>query len=314
MITSFKLPLVFIFTVTIFGFLITFITFGNFCESKLFKHLQIREEIRPFFPADCLDIAFDETDKSSSNKNEAIINVAIPVTATGGHVAFVPDLIESAKQYLLSSVPLKKIYNVTFLIFTDNEAYITDHFGNDTRNIVFITQQSHGWRLDNLDRYSNYLENVELFKPFDFVVSMQPQMRFIAPVGGEILGDLFAGLHHAFYNISNPLKFPYERRRHLCASIPSGRGLHYYQSSFFGGKTGHFLKLVCTIHKCLQRDYKSEGKKAIERIQDESYLNRFLLEHNPTTILNSGYGWPAGFHRPNFKVKIEVINVGIEHS
>ena len=141
--------------------------------------------------------------------------------------------------------------------------------------------------------------------------AMDADMRFVDYVGAEILGDLVAGLHPEYYNIVDTSQYPYERRISLCAGIPYGHGLRYYQGTIFGGRLPNFLNMLCYIDRCLKQDYDPEQGKTnrsnVARVEDESYLNRYLLDHHPTTILHPGYLWPVRFGIPDFPVKIEVI-------
>ena len=136
-------------------------TYGNLCDNKIVKYLEYKEELRTFYPFHCPEITFLD---STANLDKKTVDVAIPVIATGGYVVFIPGLVKSARRYLLAEPPLNKLYNVTFMIFTDDKDYISEQLGNDTKNIIFFKKQNRGWPWDTLYKFSNYLSQASLFK------------------------------------------------------------------------------------------------------------------------------------------------------
>ena len=163
------LILCWIMSVAVFFFILTY---GNLCDNNIVKYLEYKEELRTFYPFYCPEItSFD----SQPNLDKNTVNVAIPVIATGGYVVFIPGLIKSARRYLLAEPPLNKLYNVTFMIFTDDKDYISEQLGNDTKNIIFYKKKNRGWPWDTLYKFSNYLDQAALLK----VISILLLLLFI---------------------------------------------------------------------------------------------------------------------------------------
>ena len=75
----------------------------------------------------------------------------------------------------------------------------------------------------------------------DYLFHFNANMKFIAPIGDEILPQKENGyicvcewLNHKLK--STPDKFPYERNKESLAYIPIGEGKHYFMSGVHGGR------------------------------------------------------------------------------
>ena len=124
-------------------------------------------------------------------------------------------------------------------------------------------------------------------------------MKFIAPIGDEILPDKENGYLCACEWINHKLKgvvdnFPYERNSRSLAYIPYGEGSHYFMSGAFGGRTKEYIEMCSEIEDNIRRDFQ-DGIIAIWH--DESHFNKYMLNKNPL-IMPSGYIIPE-----NWKIK-----------
>jgi histo-blood group ABO system transferase len=89
----------------------------------------------------------------------------------------------------------------------------------------------------------------------------------------------------------------YENKKISAAYVGPHEGKQYFSSSLYGGSKKELLSLVKHARKCVDADLE---KKFISRWHDQSYLNRYLIDHPPTRILNPSYcypdDWQMDFH------------------
>ena len=129
---------------------------------------------------------------------------------------------------------------------------------------------------------------------FDHVYLLDADMRVVAPVGREILGDLVATRHPYFYD-KTPAEFIYERNPESTACIPMGSGTAYVMGAFFGGRWTNLLAMARDRAAAIDAD---EAKGVVALWHDESHLNRYVFEHPETQLLSPGYCYPEGVEIP----------------
>ncbi|NGX48309.1 MAG: O-antigen biosynthesis glycosyltransferase WbnI [Chlamydiae bacterium] len=194
--------------------------------------------------------------------------VGLCVVATGKYDFYARDMINSARSYFL------KDCDVTYFVFTDGEIPPSD-------DVVIIPQEHLGWPGAALKRFHMYDEaNRNLFSDMDYLFAIDADMRFVRPVGEEILGRITAvsrdvGKHRT-----------YERKKKSTAYVKKKRAKHYFAGAFYGGKRREFFKMVHRLKKRVDKDL-SWGYIAVWH--DESYLNRYLLDHPPQVYLDTSY-------------------------
>ncbi|XP_075995049.1 globoside alpha-1,3-N-acetylgalactosaminyltransferase 1-like isoform X2 [Genypterus blacodes] len=121
----------------------------------------------------------------------------------------------------------------------------------------------------------------------DYVFCADVDQEFVAPVGEEILGELVATLHPELYGMPRNT-FPYENDESSSACVDEDEGDYYYTSELYGGSVAemHSLTRACSI--LILQDH-ANGVSA--RGLEESYLNRYLVNHRPTCVLSPEYSW-----------------------
>ena len=195
------------------------------------------------------------------------------VIATNRYVSFVPDLAESARKFFLTD------HDVTIIVFTDGE--VPD-------GVVKVHQDHEVFPGPALHKLHYLQGESERLEEFDYVYLCDADMRLVDVVGDEIIGDLVA-TRHSRYLENEPGTFPYERDLRSSAYIEKGKGTYYFQTAFFGGRTGHFLNMVDEVVPRIDRDTAS-GLTA--RWWDESHINRYLVDHPPAVALPPEYCYP----------------------
>ncbi len=196
-------------------------------------------------------------------------SIGLLIMATGKYVDFVGPLIKSADTFFC------KNHKVTYFVFTDGQLPHHD-------NVVKIYQPQLGWPYDSMMRFGTYYKHRARLQDCDYLFSCDADMRFAACVGDEILGDRVATIHSGCLFA----KGPYETNPISTACIAQGEGVYYFAGAFYGGKRDEFLKLARTAKRNVNIDL---ARGVIARVNDESHLNRYFVDNEPTVMLSPSY-------------------------
>lgn len=208
-------------------------------------------------------------------------NIGLMVAATGKYVLFVPPLMESARKYFCQG------HKVTFFVFTDGQL-------PESSDCVRIEQKRLGWPYDTMMRFEMYAKQANILKGMDYLFACDADMLFVDKVGNEILGDLVATQHPGFVG----KRGTYETRPDSLAYIPSSEGKIYFAGGFYGGSYKEVMSLTTELTR---RIYADLGRGIIAVWHDESHLNRYLIDHNPTVVLSPSYCYPESWKLPYVK-------------
>lgn len=201
------------------------------------------------------------------------MKIGLLVIATNKYIQFVGPLWDSAKKFFMPG------HSVTMFVFTDSPSV--------PEGTVRIFQEHMPWPGPTLKRYHVFTNNEAMLKDMDYLYYCDADMRFEGVVKDEILGDLVVTRHPGFWD--KPYSFfsqGYEQRPKSRAYMPPGRGKAYYAGGFNGGSRKCFLDMAWEIRKRIDEDA-NQGIVAIWH--DESHLNRYVLDHAPTTVLSPAY-------------------------
>nr|XP_036276286.1 histo-blood group ABO system transferase 2-like [Pipistrellus kuhlii] len=95
------------------------------------------------------------------------------------------------------------------------------------------------------------------------------------------------------------------------AYIPWDQGDFYYLGGLFGGSVSEVHRLTTACHQAMSAD-RANGIEAVW--QDESHLNRYLLDHKPTKVLSPEYLWDEQLlGRPAVLRKLRFVAVPKDH-
>ncbi len=204
------------------------------------------------------------------------MNIGILYIATGRYICFWNEFYKSAKEHLFTN------HNVRFFIYTD--APEIDYENNE--DVTKLFAQSSKWPISVCDKYAILLSGKKFYDEMDYLFHFNANMKFVAPIGDEILpnkdhGYICVGewLNHKLK--STPDKFPYERNPNSLACIPQGRGEHYFMGGVHGGRKREYLNMCQELENSIRRDFKN-GIIAIWH--DESHINKYMLDKNPLII------------------------------
>jgi len=199
--------------------------------------------------------------------------IGVCILAMEGYEAKANELIESGRRFFC------KGHDVTYFVFTDSSKVV------EAADVVVVKQANYGWPYVVLKRFHAYDDHANLFEKLDYIFSADADMVFVDPVGEEVLSDLVATQHPAFLR----QRGDYENKKISVAYVGPHEGKNYFTSSLFGGNKEEFLKMLKVLRKQVDMDLE---KKFISRWHDQSYLNRYLIDHPPTRILNPSYCYP----------------------
>lgn len=200
--------------------------------------------------------------------------IAACVMATGPYNSSAKSLIESGRRFFC------RHHDVTYFIFTDGENVV------QAKDVVRVEQAHLGWPYDTLKRFHVYDSHKVLFENFDYIFSIDANMVFVSDVGEEILSDLVATQHETAFCKKRGL---YESKKNSSAYVGPQEGHHYFSSRFYGGSKFEFLQLLKIVKNYVDIDL---AKNFIAHLHDESYLNRYFIDHPPTRVLSPSYCYP----------------------
>lgn len=207
--------------------------------------------------------------------------------ATGPYNAFLPDMWESLKRYVLTD------HDVHLFVFTDTALNGTTLSGP---NVHSRHQPRLGWPFDSIGRHYLYLRYLSWFSGMDYVYSVDCDVLFTGPWDERILANRVGALNAWFFGV--PVKSStYDRRVTLSgkpfstAFIEDGVGTHYFAGGLFGGTLDGFADIL-RASVALVKDDLRQSPPRIALWHDESYLNAVFAEHPPDLILGPHYIYP----------------------
>ena len=204
------------------------------------------------------------------------------IIATNKYVDFLQPLIESADKFLL------KRYDVTYFIFTNKDIKVeTD------RKVEYINVNHRKWPWMTLGRYNIFDDNSDKLSKMDFLYYCDVDMKFINNVDGEIFGERVATQHPGYYGQRGTP----EKRPESLAYVKEDEGMQYFAGGFNGGTSYEYLKMSKKLSENINIDY---DNGIISTWHDESHLNRYFIDNEPTKILNPGYCFGQSMKLPFF--------------
>jgi len=210
------------------------------------------------------------------------MKIGLLIIATGKYIQFINPLQESINKYFM------KNHEVTTFVFTDSK----DFMSKPGQKVIF--QQHIPWPGSTLYRYNIFKSNEKNIEEMDYLYYCDADMLFVNDVGDEILGDLVATQHPGFYNKPREL-FTYETNPESKAFIPKDKGTKYFIGAFNGGKTSEYLKLITKLAHNTSYDTR---RGIIAVWHDESHMNRYFIDNEPTLILSPSYCYPELLNIP----------------
>lgn len=211
-------------------------------------------------------------------KNKTEPNVTFLVIATGQYNSFLPSLASSALNYA--------DFKHDFLIFSDQEHQCLKDMPNVSEIVPIPSLE---WPRMPLLRFELYLQHLAKMTG-EYIISLDAESRFDRVIKPEVFAsDRVACLHR---NITRLRKdFNYEDRTESTAYVGPDEGERYYACGLVGGTPSEFERMSRTLSENIRTDI-ANGIRA--RWGDESHLNRYYIDNEPTLILPPNYMCPAG--------------------
>lgn len=209
--------------------------------------------------------------------------IGLLIIATNKYTSFLNNLIESADKYFL------KDNEVEYFIFTNQSLEITSN-----RKINYINVDHKEWPWMTLGRYKIFTNNSNKFNECTYLFYTDVDMLFVGDIGKEILSDRVATIHPGYLGGRGTP----ETNHFSLACVKNYENMQYYAGGFNGGSKSEYLKMASTISTNIDIDYAND---IIAIWHDESHLNRYFIDNDPTKVLDPGYCYPEKANLPYTK-------------
>ncbi|KAM9859453.1 globoside alpha-1,3-N-acetylgalactosaminyltransferase 1-like [Aulostomus maculatus] len=213
------------------------------------------------------------------------IRIGLLALVVGTYARFVRTFLTSAETFFLPG------QMVTYYILTDNPHSVDPsiQLGADRQLKLVPIAELPGWERLAYRRMVLLADAIRdpISSEVEYIFCADIDQEFLATVGEEILGDLVATLHPELYGMPRTA-FPYEVEEVSSACVEEDEGDYYYTSEFYGGLVTEMYSLARACSVLIQRD---QANGVMARGLEESYLNRYLINHRPTCVLSPEYNW-----------------------
>ena len=218
------------------------------------------------------------------------MKVGLLLIATGKYNKFVSPLVASAQKHFL------KDHQITYYIFTDDPEILD----NNPPHLTSLYKSHQPWPFPTLFRYKEFSKHKEILSKEDYLFYCDVDMLFVGDIEDQILGSRVATIHPGF---SGGRGTP-ETRPESTACISPDEKLIYFAGGFNGGSSEEFLKMSEVIDKNIDMDLEND---LIALWHDESHLNRYLIDNQPTKILSPSFCYPERASLP-FEKKLLALD------
>lgn len=213
------------------------------------------------------------------------IHTGLLAIVVGTYAKFARSFLSSAEAYFLPG------QMVTYYILTDNPRSLDPpiELGPERQLKVVPIAELPGWDRLAYRRMALLAEAIRnpISREVEYIFCADIDQEFVAPIGEEILGDLVATLHPELYGMPRNA-FPYEVEEASSACVEEDEGDYYYTSELYGGLVSEMYKLAKACSLLILQD---QANRVLARGLEESYLNRYLINHRPTCVLSPEYSW-----------------------
>jgi len=226
------------------------------------------------------------------------MKIGILYICLGEYYRFFEEFYSTCEKFFLKNI------EKTYYVFTDSK----DLLEYKIPNVIFIKTEDEGWPNNTLYRFDFFKSIETLLKNNDYLYFFNSNYKFIKKIDEEEIipnefNDYLVCLIWNKVNSLKRIKYPYERNSRSEAFIPFDSGKFYYQGGMNGGRAKEYLQLV---NSCLEMRKKDFAKGIIPINNDESYINKYLL-NKKCLICNENYGMPEEWERIN-EVKAILVN------
>lgn len=211
------------------------------------------------------------------------MKIGLALIATGKYDVFLQPLIDSVDKFFFRGD------EVTIYLFTDKTPELIH---SDRINIIIIPTEHKPFPYPTLYRYK-YINAYAEYIDTDYLFYCDVDMRFVAEVGREILGDIVCTEHPGFFkggwgsNGNSKASLSY---------LPEFMRKKYVCGGFQGGATVHYLKACGTL---ASRIYMDEKMGVMAEWHDETHWNWYIaMRAKNVKMLNPSYCYPESWSLP----------------
>lgn len=197
------------------------------------------------------------------------MKAALLVVATGKYNLYTKSLIISAHEYFMK----------------DCDLFI--HIFSDQQTTGWFTHkiEHNPWPASTLNRYHFFKQYESELQGYDYLFYIDVDTLFTAPITSEILSDRTAVQHCGFVGVRGS----YETNPKSTSYVAKNEGTHYFGGGFWGFSNTEFWKFINKAVAMIDTD-KANGIIPVHN--DESVLNRYLIDNPPMLILSPSYHYP----------------------
>lgn len=184
-------------------------------------------------------------------------------------------------------------HNILLLSFSEME--------NSLKGVNVVETEPVSWPAPTLMRYHLFLNEEEILKDYDYIFYMDADMRVVAKISDEILGEGITAAEHPMYSLRNQYIPPYEPNPNSTAYIQrpgkvvvdeTGKQRfkpYYYAGGFQGGPANLFIEAMKEMKANIDKDF---NNNYVAIWNDESHWNKYLADHQPNIVLSPAYVYP----------------------
>jgi len=215
-------------------------------------------------------------------------SIAILFVGTGIYFNYFEDFRKNIKKNFLPEIPKK------FFVFTDKNFELDE----DTELVKIPNEKIYA-----LLKYLKDIPKIKDIKNFEYIMKIDADIVVPEQLNSEEFfyhdKPLFGVRHPNFLSKQGS----FETNPSSKAAVVPGEDLsEYIQCCFWGGKTDYVIRMVKEMYKNVEIDLKNN---VISKIFDESYLNKYFINHKPLFhVYPPTYAYPDRKIPKGFKKKI----------
>jgi glycosyltransferase involved in cell wall biosynthesis/SAM-dependent methyltransferase len=223
------------------------------------------------------------------------LRVGLILIATAKYNKFVQDIIASAdKNFLTNQI-------VRYYLLTD----APDQEIASSRQIIRIPIEHKPFPFASMDRFSHFIHNFDQLSNEEFLYYVDVDCKFVDTVSTEIIGDLVGVEHCGYYKHPETGTYETNPKSVFYVENASQKYKHYFGGGFSGGRSGEYLDLS---RWCMDMINQDVANGIMPLWNDETALNRYFLDHEPSVILSPSYHYPES-NLEHYKAKWGYENI-----